>query len=203
MFGFDTLALAFMIIGTLASAYGQYAAGQQAQAMYKYQSKMAERNAQISELQAKDAEKRGAIEEAQHRLKVQGMIGEQKSALAAGGVAVDTGSPLDILVDTAGLGEFDAQVIRRNASREAWAARTQAQGYRAEAGALKTAGNNAYTSGIVGAGGSLLTGASAVASKWNTLKLGSSGGFNVGGALGSSTGTGGGYNMGGGRVSGL
>lgn len=153
-----------------ASAYSSYSQGQQAQSMYKYQSAMAERNAQISELQARDIEKQGAIEEAQHRLKVQGMIGEQKSAIAAGGVAVDTGSPLDILADTAGLGEFDAQVIRSNARKQAWAARTQAQGYLAEAGALNTAGSNAYRNGTVGAAGSLLSGASSVASKWNTLK---------------------------------
>ncbi len=117
------------------------AAGQQAVAANQaaeYNAKIQERNAEIAEMQAVSAEERGAVAEKQHQQRVSGLKGSQRVAAAGSGVVVDTGSPLAVLQDTAALGELDALTIRENTSREAWGYRTQAGGYTAQAGLLRS-----------------------------------------------------------------
>ena len=145
------------------AAFGAYGQMQQAD----YHSQVAKNNAIIADQQATDALKRGEEDERQHRLRVEALKGEQRSALAANGVILDDGSALDILADTAEQGELDALTIRNNAEREAYGHRVQAGNFRSEASAAKS-------SGYMSAGSTLLSGASSVSSKW---KPGGSGGI--------------------------
>jgi hypothetical protein len=138
--------------GTLFSAYSSYQQG-------KYAEKVARNNAIAAEYQAQDAERRGQIEERQVRLRAAQLGGQQRSALAANGVQLGSGSALDVLSDTAMMGEADALTARHNAQMEAWGYRAQASNYRAEGAGARAAG----TSNAVG---SLLGGAGSVADKW-------------------------------------
>jgi hypothetical protein len=180
-------ALALMAVSTAMTAYGMYSQGQQQKAMGEYQSAVAknnaitaENNAQIQERGAADAEARGRIEEQQHRLKVKGLIGSQRSALAASGVQVDTGSALDVVSDSAMFGEMDALTIRSNAEREAYGMRvgaynSRAQGanFIAEGNMAQLAGSNAARNGMWGAGASLLSGAGQIGMGYARLNPGS------------------------------
>lgn len=134
------MAMAVGIVSLISTAAGVFmqsqAARQQAEASNRaneYNAQIQERNAAIAEMQAVSAEERGAEAERLHRERVSGLKGSQRVAAAASGVLVDVGSPLEVLQDTAILGELDALTIRSNAAREAWGFRTQAGGYTAQA----------------------------------------------------------------------
>lgn len=154
-----TAALVLAGVGTAMSAHGMYAQGQQQKAMGEYQAAVNRNNQIIANRAAEDATQRGRIEEQQHRLKVKQVMGEQRSALAASGVQVDTGSALDVLGDTAMFGEMDALTIHSNAEREAYNFRVQGANQAASAQMNLLAGSNAARNGMWGAGASLLSGA--------------------------------------------
>jgi hypothetical protein len=154
------------LASTAFQMYGQYQQGKSQQAQYNYQAQVDANNAQIVEWQAQDAIKRGDIEEQQHRLKVAQLAGRQRSALAASGVDVSSGSALDVLGDTAELGELDALTIRSNAAREAYNYRVQASNAQAASSLNALSAKNAKTSSYIGATSSLLSGANSMADKW-------------------------------------
>lgn len=132
---------------------GIQAAGQMNQG--KLDEQAAKTNQLLSNAQASDALLRGTKDEERYRRQIAMIAGQQKAEFGARNVAVD-GTALDILGDTAAIGEEDALTIRNNAAREAWGYRNQAseaarwganQRTNADAssfGSLLTAGANAY-----------------------------------------------------------
>lgn len=118
-------------------------------------------NAQLAEHQAADAVARGQSAEFNQRLKTAQMKGQQVASLAGRGVALDNGSPLDVLTSTDVMGEADALQIRDNAAKEAWGYNAQAANYKAQASAA-----NPWAAGVT----SLLGSAGAVAGKWYRYK---------------------------------
>mgnify|MGYP000338322025 CR=1 FL=1 len=141
------------------TAYGQVQAADARKKQADYQAKVAENNAKVGEWEAQDALDRGRIAEQQHRLKVSQLKGQQRSALAASGVELDSGSALDVLSDTAYFGEMDALTIRSNSERQAWKARVGASNSRAESTLLTASGQQAVRAGNIGAVSSSLSSA--------------------------------------------
>lgn len=121
-------------------------------------------NAQIADWQAKDTIARGDKAAGAARLKSRQLKGSQRAALAANGVDLGFGSALDILNDTDLFGEIDAETIRDNAAREAWAIRQQAAGLRVDASTHRLRAAN--ESPLLAASTSLLTSAGRVADRW-------------------------------------
>lgn len=109
----------------------------------------AETNQRLANAQGSDALLRGSIEESQYRRQIAQVVGGQKAAFGQRNVAV-SGTPLNILSDTAQLGEEDALTIRNNAAREAW-------GYRNQASEAARWGANQQSRALASAGGTLLT----------------------------------------------
>lgn len=165
---FQMLSLGLGILGTGFQAYGAYRSAQAQKAQSEYQAGVARNNQIIAERNAQDAIKRGQAEEARHRLQVAQLKGTQRSVLAASGVELDDGSALDILGDTAELGELDALTIRSNAEREAYQARVQGMNYAAEAGLHSYAAES--TNPFLSAGSALFSGLGSVADKWYSYK---------------------------------
>ena len=159
-------------IGMVMQYQGQKAQAQAQQQQYDYQAQVNENNKQIAEWQAQDAVDRGSVKEKQHRIKVSQLKGRQRSVLAASGVEVDDGSALDILGDTAELGELDALTIRSNSEREAYDYKVAAMNQGAQAGINRVSGQNAASAGRYGAMTSLLSGAGSIADKWYGYKYG-------------------------------
>ena len=155
--------IASTAIGAATSAIGQarQASAQRQQA--QYQARVAENNAITANRLAQDATQRGQIEEQRSRAETKRLQGRQVAALAASGVDVQSGSALDIISDTAALGEIDALTIRDNAAREAWQHRAQAQNF-TQQGTLFSA-EAANTSSLAPVG-TLLTGIGGIADQW-------------------------------------
>ena len=158
--------------GAMAQAQGQRHAAESKAAEYEYQAKIDENNRNVALWKSADAKARGQKEEAALRVKVAALKGRQRSALAASGVEVGSGSALDILGDTAALGELDALTIRSNAERESYEQDVVASNLQANAGMKRMGAQNSRIAGKIGAQTSLLTGAGSVASKWQNYSYG-------------------------------
>lgn len=148
---------AVMAFGAVVSAYGQYQQGRSAQEAANYNAAVSRNNQKVSMWQAEDARQRGAEEARRQRIKTRGLIGQQKSALASNGIALDVGSPLELLIETAENGELDALTIEANAEREAYGHEVRANNYMAQAGLQDMQGEQAAQAGMFGAGSTILT----------------------------------------------
>ena len=159
-------------LGAMAQAQGQRHAAAAKANEYRYQAQVDDNNRKVALWKAQDAKDRGAKEEASLRTKVAQLKGRQKSALAASGVEIGDGSALDILGDTAALGELDALTIRSNAEREAYEQKVNASNLAANASMKRMGADNAIIAGRIGARTSLLSGAGSIASKWQSYEYG-------------------------------
>lgn len=144
-----TAAIAMMAGGTAVTAYGQYQAG-------KANQKIANYNAEVAELQAEQALKRGREDESRLRMQTRQTIGAQRAALAAMGIDLDDGTAAQIQDDTTYFGELDALTIRNNAALEAWGYRTQATDYRMQGSLAASQGRSQMLGTILSAGGQAL-----------------------------------------------
>ena len=158
-------------IGATASAAStafsvyQAVSGANAQAdMSNYNAAVARNNATMAEYQAQDAISRGNAAAEEHSRKVAALVGTQRNSMAARGLDISEGTPLDIVSDTETLGSIDQRTIKTNAEKEAWSARVQSGNYANQAGMYKIQAEN--TSPLMVGAGSLLSGAASVADKW-------------------------------------
>lgn len=184
--------LALGAIGTGLNVMGQMnqqsAMGAQ-QAFLAQQDRINQQRAQqLAQIQANDALQRGQVAEERQRQITGQRLGTQTAALAAQGTDL-AGSPTDILGDTARAGELDAQTIRSNAAREAWGYQVQGQTQSANFGA-DAALRGSFQPSYLGAGASLLGGASSLADKWSKFQYMGGSGSTAGDLSGTPTGTG-------------
>jgi hypothetical protein len=162
----------WLLIATAASggiaAVGAIRQSQAEKQAADYRAAVARNNAIVSEENAKLELQRGVIEEQELRQNTAQLIGAQRAGYA--GAGVEGATPLRVQTDTALLGEVDALTARNNATRRAYAARTQAQNFESEAAFETVGGRNARRAGDLNALGSLVSGASSTGSKWQSYK---------------------------------
>lgn len=164
--GATALSTGMGVMGQISQQNAQAQAASASQAQAVYQSQVARQNEELMRRQAADATQRGQVAEENRRRLTAQQIGQQTAALAGQGTDLE-GSPTDILGDTRAAGELDAQTIRANAAREAYGYQVQGLGYGSTAVLESTrAANSTYTPNYLGAGASLLAGASSLGEKW-------------------------------------
>ena len=129
------LVVPIMILGTLASAGSQIHSGMQ-------QKKQARKN-------EKRLKRQGDEAYALRKRRSKFVLAQQRSMFSAGGVSLTSPSAVDVLAATAAFEERAAQRAR--------------DPYRADASAQGEYGSQAYGASLIGAGGTILSGASAVA----------------------------------------
>ena len=156
------------VAGLAMSAYGVYADSQAQKDQANYQAGVARNNKIISDRNAADITKQGKDEANRYRARVRQLEAQQTVSLVAQGADVTEGSNVDLLADTAELGEFDAQIIESNAGRAAYNARVEGMNFQAQAGLYK-AKANAQMPAFSGAT-TLLSGAGQVNNRWNSTK---------------------------------
>lgn len=138
-------ALILGAVGGVVGAIGQISAGNAAAAAGRY-------NAQVSDNNAQRIRAEAATEIQDKRRDVRRQLGSIRAAYGASGIDF-SGSPLDVLADSAFEGEWDVTKIRYKAEVAAVDEENRANLYRAGADASQTAG-------YIGAGSSLLSGLS-------------------------------------------
>ena len=150
-----TAILVVTIISAAVSAYGAYQQGETAKKSAKYQSQIAQRNADIAR---RNAALQGIQQDRLNRLR----LGTIRAAAGASGGVSDQGSVLELVADSAIQGELKRQDIIR-------AGEIKAAGLEAGSALTLFEGEAASTAGKVGAASALLGGASSAAGKSETL----------------------------------
>jgi hypothetical protein len=115
------------LLGATTEGIGAFKGADALRLQGKFANEQAEFEARMAELQAQDAERRGAQAAQGVQSKARRIIGSQRAALAAQGVDVSSGSAVDVQADTAYQASLDAEQIKGNAWREAFGIRTNAQ----------------------------------------------------------------------------
>lgn len=164
------LSLASTVIGGGMQYMAQKQAGAAQSNALRYQADVDQNNKIITDQLAKDAIDRGRTEEQMHRIKIGQLKSEQLNAFAKNGVETDSGSALDVLSDTAMIGELEALTIRNNAEREAYGYKVQGMNYSASAANNRTAASTAKSSANTAALTSVLSTAGTVSGKWYDYK---------------------------------
>ena len=161
-----SLMIGSMAGGSLIQGMGAMEQGKATRNEANYRAQMAMNNRLQAEEQAQDIERQGRHDAAKHRSRVRQFEADQLVSLAASGFDVSTGSAVDLLTDTAELGELDAQTILSDANRQAYNERVRGNNYSNEAALLKASGSNAERAGYLTGGGSLLSGAGAASATY-------------------------------------
>jgi hypothetical protein len=110
-----------------------------------------EHNAAVADQEAANERMKSDFEARQQRRRVRRLMGSQRAAYGRSGVTA-SGTPLDVLADTAGEAELERLVILRNGEVAAIGFENKAAGLRSQAGAARTAG-------IIGAAATIAGGA--------------------------------------------
>jgi hypothetical protein len=139
------MAIPLMVAGMAMSALGAVRQAQATANAENYNAQLAEQNAQVATAQGNVAA------EAQGR-DAQRNIGRALAAYGASGVQTDTGSPSDVLAESARGAALDNLTIKYNA-------KLRALGLQAQAGLGRANAENATQSGYINATSSLLQGA--------------------------------------------
>ena len=150
--GMQTLSL----LGQIGSGVMSFVSAQnQASAMEQ----VARNNQKMAEYQAQDAQRRGEEEAQAAQRRARGLLGTQRSMMAARGLDLTSGTPAELQMQTEMFGEQDVATSRLNAAREAWAVRADAANQSANARIQARAMRMGGVTSLIGAGG-------AVADKW-------------------------------------
>lgn len=144
--------------GAGVSAYSADQAGDRAK-------EAADVNEKNAKAQAHVALQNGAIEAADKKEKARRIAATQAEAASAAGLRIDSGTPLALLTETAGLGEYDAQVVRNNAQKQAY-------GYLAQGGVYRMQGEAAASAGKLNAAGTFLGGVASAAGSYYSMTEG-------------------------------
>lgn len=142
------------------SAYEQ---GQAASKASAYNAKIAANNAQIATQNAQYAGAEGEANTAAAELKNRAQVGAIKTAQAANGVDVNSGSAVNVRSSQAELGELNALNIRANAARQAYGYETQSMSATAQQQLDTSASQNENTESYLAGAGSFLGSASSAA----------------------------------------
>lgn len=169
------------IAGAAESASGAIAQGNAQREAAQYRAQVARNNAKMAEGDAEYVVQAGNLESYNQGMKNRSHLGTVKANQAASGVAVNSGSAVDVRASEAQTGRQEQQNIEYNASRKAYGYRRQAQDYLADAALSERGGYNAQVAARSVAGSTVLGAASSLASKWGSYAAGAGGGSSGGG----------------------
>ncbi len=160
------------IIGTQAAAgaastVGAYYAASGQRSALRSQARLADINAGLAEMDARQAMIQGERAEQAQRIQTANLKGRQRATMGGSGIALDSQSAQQILNSTDILGEIDALTIEQNAVRAAWGHRMQAANARNQA-RMARATASGISPAMAGAT-SLLGTATSVASNYYAL----------------------------------
>jgi hypothetical protein len=147
-----------LVASTAVGAVGQVQAASANAAASNYSAAVNDQNARFAEKRARDALERGKEEENRVRQEGAQLKGNQIAGMAAAGLDLSFGSPMDILIDTTTGIELDAARVRRNADLEYDDNMRQGWSYKANAGMDRASAANAKSAGRLAVVGTVLGG---------------------------------------------
>lgn len=147
-----------LVVGAVGSVYQNSVAKAQANAQAQQaqaNADIANQNAKLAEEEARQSRREGYENKLKKRQEVAGIIGAQRAAQGASGALVDSGSFMDLSLDTVDKGEADALKMEQQGfdaayqkDLEAYNYRNQANQYRAQAADYKRSAGNKWGTGL-------------------------------------------------------
>jgi hypothetical protein len=166
-----SLAVASTVVATVGSVTSGIGEAQQ----YRYQAQIADQNARLANDQARDSIENTNLEARRRYREIAQTKGAQTAAMAANGLDLNFGSPVDIQKDTAMIGAEDVGQIYKGGNERTRGFDINAFNYRSQASANRAQASGALMKGIFGGVSTALGGASQVAgmkkppSPWPTI----------------------------------
>jgi len=160
---------ALPIISTVMGAAGALYQGFAGKQAAEYQAQVARNNATAAEQMKRYEIQKGLLEaQDQDRANAE-KVGQQRSAMAASGFDMNSGTMREIGVSQTILGRTDS--LRRAHAGElaGWNLQNKANNFRAEANIAESRGKHSMLSGLFGAGASLIGNAQRFDTKWNSF----------------------------------
>ncbi len=155
-------------LGSALQAFGAYKSEAAKGKSYRYSADVARKNAELERWREGETKRKGEQELFALGIKKGKLAATQRASLAARGLDIGEGSPLDLLTSTEYTYGVDKATAKTNTENEAWAHRLRASDYDTEAEFYEEAADE--SSPLAAAGGALLSGATKVASSWYKLK---------------------------------
>lgn len=159
-------AVPLLIASTAVAVVGALESGAAAKNAADYQSAVANNNAQIAKQNADYALQAGQVSAENQSRKGAAQIGHIKTAQAASGVNVNSGSALEVQAGQRETNQLDTETVLNNAQLHAYGYRTQATNFEAEAKLDTMKGEQAQEASYFKAGSDILSGASGISGKW-------------------------------------
>ncbi len=169
----EPTSITYAVVAVAGIAMSAYSQQQQAKAAAKqsdFSSQVAANNAKIAANNAEIALGKGEADIEDQKLRTKQRIGLQTAQLAAQGFDVSGGSSIEILGDTAALGELDVLRIDADAQNRAANFRNQSANFQSESNLGRFAAKNQRRAGNINAASTLITGASRAGSGFLDLK---------------------------------
>lgn len=168
-FSASTLAIASLVTTAISGTVGAVSAISSASAQAdsaRYQAAVARNNQTIATQNAQQAAQAGAVAGQARDLRTRATLGAIQAAQSASGIDTGTGTNKEVSDSAVELGRLDTSTIISNAMQTSRAYTAQGANFGAQSELDQATARNATTAGVVGAGTSLLGGASSFADKW-------------------------------------
>lgn len=151
---------AVSIVSTAIRVFGVFQQTRAASQEADFKTRIAQNNAQIAENNAQAVLRKADIDKEEKRRETRQRLGLQRAQIAAAGFQLGEGTTIDILGDTAALGELDVLRIDEDAANQAENFRAQGAGFQTEAELGRLSRKNIERGGKIKAAETLITGAS-------------------------------------------
>jgi hypothetical protein len=151
------------VVGAGIGAYGAISSANATAANASYQAQVARNNQTVASQNAEYAVQAGAAKAAQTSEQGAQRLAKVRTAVAANGIDVNSGSAADDQETQRRTGTLDTLTVVNNAALQAYGYRTQAVNYGDQAGLDTAEASQAPTAGALSAGGGLLSGLSGTA----------------------------------------
>lgn len=153
---------ALTVAATVVTAGSQVYSGMAQKSQANYEAAVATENRKHEEAAIQDTWQRRNTDQLRHWRAVSQQLGEARAGAAASGLDVNFGSVAETQEDISLIGMEDSSTINKNAIKEVQGYDINAANYTMQARAAKARGNAALVGSIIGATGTLLSGASQV-----------------------------------------
>lgn len=152
--------------GVALAAVSAISAGEAQKSNLDYQAQIANNNATIAQQNAAYAGAAGSEAATQQSLKGAAIGARIKTAQAANGVDVNSGSAVNVQASQRESSQLDTEQVHQNALLQAYGYKVAASNDQAQGALDEAGGNEAETAGFLNAGSSLLGGASSISTKF-------------------------------------
>lgn len=153
---------AIQVVTTGIRVFGIFQQTRSATNEANFKTRIAQNNATIAENNAQRVLEKADIDIREKRRETQARLGAQRTQIAAAGFQLGVGTGIDILGDTAALGELDVLRLEEEAENQAENFRAQGAGFQTEAELGRLSRRNIRTAGRIKTGETLITGAARV-----------------------------------------